>query len=210
MQKRLSKKEQEIIVQEYSKGKSVPELSEEFEVSRQSIYYLLNKTNNIRNINAKIGDDFLSKEKLQELVGKTTSFSGLLDLLGKPKGGENYNQLQSWLEKFSIDTSHFYVGKLPLDDLLVENSPYKGTSTSLKNRLLSAGILEEKCEECGQSSHWNHKKLVLQLDHKNGNRYDNRRENLRILCPNCHTQTETFGGKRRKNQRFVDKRIVQP
>lgn len=57
---------------------------------------------------------------------------------------------------------------------------------------MDEGLLKEECVLCGQNNIWNGKKLVLQLDHKNGNNKDNRIENLRILCPNCHTQTETY------------------
>jgi len=51
----------------------------------------------------------------------------------------------------------------------------------------------DKCVECGQESTWNNKPLVLQLDHIDGNSDNNQVSNLRLLCPNCHTQTETFG-----------------
>ena len=54
---------------------------------------------------------------------------------------------------------------------------------------------EPKCCECGNGIVWNNKPLRLQIDHKNGNKKDNRRENIRIICPNCHTQTETWGVK---------------
>ena len=50
----------------------------------------------------------------------------------------------------------------------------------------------EKCENC-QITHWNGKKISLHIDHVNGNRKDNRLKNLKILCPNCHSQTETWG-----------------
>lgn len=58
------------------------------------------------------------------------------------------------------------------------------------------------CEECGQTSIWNGKPLVLHIDHINGDDSDHRLENLRILCPNCHTQTHTWGykGARKKGQ----------
>jgi len=52
----------------------------------------------------------------------------------------------------------------------------------------------EKCEECGITD-WNGKSLSFHIDHINGNRTDNRKENLKIMCPNCHSQTETFGTK---------------
>ena len=56
-------------------------------------------------------------------------------------------------------------------------------------------ILEEKCSICNINNIWNNKKLVLQLDHINGNNKDNRLENLRMLCPNGHSQRETFAGR---------------
>lgn len=79
----------------------------------------------------------------------------------------------------------------------------KGTMTTpqkLKRLLLKEGLKEDKCEICGQLPEWNGKPLVLQLDHINGDHYDNRLENLRIVCPNCHTQTDTFGTKKPKNK----------
>lgn len=57
--------------------------------------------------------------------------------------------------------------------------------------------------ECGQGPEWNSKVLTLQLDHINGNPADNRLENLRFLCPNCHTQTETFGSRNSKQKKGV-------
>lgn len=70
---------------------------------------------------------------------------------------------------------------------------------SLKQRLIEMGALSEICSECGLSE-WRGKRIVIQLDHINGINTDNRVENLRMLCPNCHSQTETFGA---RNQRQV-------
>jgi hypothetical protein len=82
---------------------------------------------------------------------------------------------------------------VPLEEALVENSTY--SRVLLKKRLIKEGILIEECSECGQGPEWNGKPLVLQLDHKNGINNDNRKVNLRLLCPNCHSQTETFAGR---------------
>lgn len=89
----------------------------------------------------------------------------------------------------------------PLKEILVENSTYGSGSSQLKARLLNAGLLKNACYECGLGPKWNQKPLTLQLDHINGDPYDNRIANLRILCPNCHAQTPTF--KLGKRGRYV-------
>jgi 5-methylcytosine-specific restriction endonuclease McrA len=81
--------------------------------------------------------------------------------------------------------------KRPLKSYLVENSPYQ--SNKLRIRLLVEGIKPHQCEVCGNST-WNNKLIPLELDHINGVNNDNRLENLRIICPNCHAQTEHYRG----------------
>lgn len=103
-------------------------------------------------------------------------------------------------KQLNISTEHFIISnngskKTSLKEILIENSSYKNTSR-LKERLINEKYLEYKCDCCGNIGEWQGKPLILQLDHKNGNHQDNRLENLRLLCPNCHTQTETYGSKR--------------
>jgi HNH endonuclease len=64
----------------------------------------------------------------------------------------------------------------------------------LKKRLVGAGLLEECCQRCGISE-WRERRIALELHHVNGNGQDNRLENLVLLCPNCHSQTESWGGR---------------
>ncbi len=84
-----------------------------------------------------------------------------------------------------------------MEDILTGN--HKMKTSNLKARLFSLGLKENKCEECGIDS-WNNKPITLELEHKDGNHFNNELSNLQILCPNCHSQTSTFKG-RNKNKR---------
>lgn len=64
-----------------------------------------------------------------------------------------------------------------------------------------------RCAICGNEGRWHGRRLVLQIDHINGDHYDNRLSNLRFLCPNCHSQTETYGV---KNQKFRPRKTTRP
>lgn len=83
--------------------------------------------------------------------------------------------------------------KLLSSDILIENS--STTRKIVKSHLLREGILKNKCSECEQTESWNGKPLVMVLDHINGVNNDNRLENLRMLCPNCNSQMDTFAGR---------------
>lgn len=144
----------------------------------------------------------ISLENLKQLVIESTTIAELMRKLGYTANrGNSFDGLKKYLIENNIDISHFKgkshgsskTEKYSLEQILVENSTYSNM-TRLKERVLKANLLEYKCSECGISE-WNNKPLVLQLDHINGNNRDNRIENLRLLCPNCHSQTETFCGK---------------
>ncbi len=92
--------------------------------------------------------------------------------------------------------------KIPLEDILSGKKMMDGQA--IKKKLLEADLKEDKCEECNLPPLWNGKRLVLQLDHIDGDRTNNALSNLRLLCPNCHTQTNTFSrGKNRANNASV-------
>lgn len=145
------------------------------------------------------------KQLLQQLVKECNSFSEILRRQGKAISGASVKLLKQKLEDYGI--SYLFVSESlrekeakPLEEILIENSSYK--SQDLKKRLIRAGLKEDVCEICGQINTWNDKPLVLQLDHINGNHYDNRLENLRIVCPNCHSQTDTFANKKNKKVNY--------
>lgn len=143
----------------------------------------------------------LSKEQITEVIQQGKSRNDCLILLGlNPLTGANIRWLSSFIKIEDLQTSH-WLGlahaagtthnraiRKPLKELLSEGT---NISNNQKKRLIKEGILKNKCYECGISS-WRDKPLSLHLDHINGCHSDNRLENLRILCPNCHSQTETY------------------
>jgi 5-methylcytosine-specific restriction endonuclease McrA len=146
----------------------------------------------------------------------------VLNKLNLRCAGGNYKTIKKYIELYNIDISHFETdderysrlikyntnNKIPLEDILVINSTY--SRTNLKPRLISENILEYKCIECGNTGEWNGKPITLQLDHVNGVYNDNRVENLRFLCPNCHSQTETYAGKKNKVDIKIEKVHTTP
>ena len=147
------------------------------------------------------------KNELIKLVSESNSLSEILRKQGKSISGSSMSILKNNLNNYNIKY-HFLDKKEAnnlnrkkmLNDILIENSNY--SSSNLKKRLIEEGIKQDVCEICGQNNIWNNNKLSLQLDHINGNHCDNRLNNLRIVCPNCHTQTDTFSSKKRKIEHF--------
>lgn len=141
------------------------------------------------------------------IVKDSRSYSQALRKLGVNEyAGGNQKQLKKYINKYDLSTKHFdhlpskkmrnaNRTKIPLDEILVEKSTYH--SGRLKKRLIRKGLLTEKCYEC-EITEWNGKPLTIQLDHINGVNNDHRLENLRMLCPNCHSQTPTFVGRHNK------------
>lgn len=93
-------------------------------------------------------------------------------------------------------TSKPIKNKIPLEDILNGLHPQYQTF-KLKKRLIKEGLKENKCEECGISK-WKGKTLKIELDHIDGNSNNHKINNLKMLCPNCHSQTDTFRAKNRK------------
>jgi len=99
---------------------------------------------------------------------------------------------KGWARGTTGVTSH----PRPLEEILVKDSAYQNVS-KLRERLIRAGLKERRCERCGIDE-WHGHRVPLELDHINGDRRDNRLANLRILCPNCHSQTETWCARKTK------------
>lgn len=144
----------------------------------------------------------VSEEEFKTIVQNSNSYSDCLRALGlTTKGGSSLDILKRRIAELNCSIKHFgkYINqknpyaRYELDDILIENSSYANISR-LKKRLVNENRLEYKCAICGLTD-WLGKEITLQLDHINGINNDHRIENLRFLCPNCHSQTDTYAGK---------------
>lgn len=143
-----------------------------------------------------------NKESFSKVISESTNYTDVTRKLGIIKTYGNRKTIKKYIELYGLDVSHFDFGvsnrrqgvSFQLDDILVENSTYSHTS-NLKHKLYDAGLKERKCELCGQGEEWQGKHMSLILDHINGVNNDHRRENLRIVCPNCNATLDTHGGK---------------
>lgn len=156
-------------------------------------------------------------EQLIEAVRTSKSYSQVIQKLGLKLCGGTHANIKLNIKKLGLDTEHItgqgwctgelhekliknFV-KIPTEKILVKDSEYTSTHR-LKHRLFKEGLLEQRCINCGLGTEWNGKFISLQLDHKDGDRCNNQIDNLRILCPNCHSQTDSFCGKKKKKQRI--------
>jgi Zn finger protein HypA/HybF involved in hydrogenase expression len=145
--------------------------------------------------------DLLSDGDFIELINNSSSTSDVLKSLGYSVKGNSwaYRIVAERMDKLNITfgkklsiNKQGIIERLPIEKVLTENSEYN--RTKLKERLVQEGLKEYKCECCGISE-WMGKPISLQLHHLNGINNDNRLNNLQLLCPNCHSQTENFGTK---------------
>lgn len=145
-------------------------------------------------------------DEFRMAVASSTTVREVLQRLSVAARGGNYKTFHRHVQRLGLDTSHFVgsahlagkaranlASRRPLDTILVEHGSYENTNR-LAERLLREGVLERRCAGCHRTE-WQGRPIPLELDHVNGVRRDLRRENLRLLCPNCHALTPTYRGK---------------
>lgn len=148
-------------------------------------------------------------DDLREAVKSSVSVAAVQRQLGYEPSGGMHRCIVGHIRRLGLDTRHFTgqawargtrgrCGYKPrsLAEILVRDSTYTN-SGNLRKRLIASGLKEPRCERCGLDR-WQGEPLPLALDHINGDPTDNRLENLRILCPNCHALTETWCGRNKR------------
>lgn len=159
-----------------------------------------------------------TEDALVKAVRESKSVADVIRYLGFDVSGGRYYAIHKLVKKLKLDTSHWvgqghlrgkshsWTKKKPLSEFLKDG--IKCNRVNVKNRLIKEGFLKNKCSVCNIDPVWNTKPLVLVLDHINGKNNDYRISNLRLLCPNCDSQSSTFKGRNsglRKRPKDTDK-----
>ena len=141
-------------------------------------------------------------DKLIENADRCVNMLDLCHRMGiENVGGEDYKEIRQLAEGLGIElkfsykrnTMCSYHPRIETKDILVKDSTYKD-ATKLKKRLIEEGLKEYICEGCKRTE-WEGVPIPLQIHHVNGVHNDNRLENIQLLCPNCHSLTDTYAGK---------------
>lgn len=148
----------------------------------------------------------MSDSDFERLVKTSKSVGDICMKIGVRKAGALFTNIQTRISNMGLTTNHFIDGRVgdfsPVhvskEDFLTRlNSKKPMDVVWMKRKIREFNLIPYKCSECFIVDEWNGKPLILHLDHIDGNPHNNLLDNLRFICPNCHTQTETYS--RRKS-----------
>ena len=202
------------IVINYSKNET-NDVNEQEKANLAEKNNTINYENRINDFLEKLNAKNLNKKQETkayiEIFKLCKGFQDFFNKIGLVNNAGNFYKFKSAFKELGFDTASIKRNGEKIDyfkDALIENSPYH--RSSIKRFLIRENIIPYECsaDGCSVKGFWNGKKISLQLEHKNGVPNDNRLENLTFLCPNCHSQTETFASRTKviKNKN-IEKRI---
>ena len=205
------------IIDFHKNGYSYNDIAKELNISKSLVAYYCNEKRQQERLEKK-QNALRKKEEYEkiicQLIKENTNLNQVLVLLNKRNTNTNYDFLKKIIDKYNIDTSHFtndltFVqrNKLSFEEIFCQESKMKTTS-NVKAKLMELGLKEWVCEQCKRNE-WNGQPIPLELHHINGDRRDNRLENLQLLCCNCHAQTDNFCGKN-ITKKIQEKQINKP
>ena len=184
-----------------AEGRSVRSIAGELGCSPTKVWYWMDKFSlspvkglRTRNIPKEEVD------RISTAVSTSRSYGESLSKLNKSSHGSTYKALKRWVKELGLDISHFLnkseihkirgeKRRLSADAIFCENSTVD--RHTLKKRTIRDSVVEYVCQKCGQNDMWNGERIALILDHINGVNNDNRKENLRFVCPNCEATLST-------------------
>jgi len=151
-----------------------------------------------------------SENDLERAIKHAKCIKDVMINLGMKVNNGGYRIIHSYAIKYNLELPRFsgeeqvkqakLATKIPDEEYFNINTYHSGSH--IRKRLIKDHKREEKCAVCGIGTKWNNKFLRFQVDHIDGNRFNNTLTNLRFLCPNCHSQTETFGNSRKTKQKY--------
>ena len=159
-----------------------------------------------------------NRQQLQKIINESSAITEVLKKLGLDPYAGNHKTLHARIQEDKINIKELTnkrnkqrskhlktlqsTNKMSNDQIFCLNT--HRSSKNLKRRIINENLLPCHCAICGIKNTWNHKPLSLQLDHIDGDKKNNQLSNLRLLCPNCHSQTDNFAGRKARKKRFCN------
>lgn len=158
-------------------------------------------------MSTKFNDLFhkIPEQELRKIIAESTSMRQVLYKMNATVAGCQSKLFKRIIKELNIDISHFkgeyklgekFKTEIPPEKTFVNGKFFNGRD--LTKKIIKYNLKKYKCEKCGNTGTWMGEPIVLQLDHIDGKNTNNCLENLRFMCPNCHSQTSTYSGRRHR------------